>query len=350
MGGTSCDVALIAHGEPGRTSGTEINGHPLHLPMLDIQTVSAGGGSIAWADSGGALRVGPAPPGPGPGPAAYGLGGDATDGHRRPGRARPSVVGRRPPAWAPLDRARATARRALAGTLGLAVDNLRRGHRARWPTTRWRVRCGWSASSGASTRPSGADRLRRCRPAARVRGRRSAGHRARHRAGVGGRAGRARDGYRRGASRLGPDRPASGHRRGRPRRWPWPLVDRAVPPCPAPPSRLPRLPVRRPVALADGPVAGTRHRDPGRAFRAAHTARYGDADPVHRSRSSPSGLPSSVPASLRRSTRAGRARHRGPGGDAMAGATLWIHPAGRPACTDGSYDIRRDAGRVDGPR
>jgi N-methylhydantoinase A len=84
MGGTSCDVALIAHGEPGRTSGTQINGHPLHLPMLDIQTVSAGGGSIAWADSGGALRVGPRSAGARPGPAAYGFGGDqptVTDAH-----------------------------------------------------------------------------------------------------------------------------------------------------------------------------------------------------------------------------------------------------------------------------
>jgi len=77
MGGTSCDVALISHGEPGRSAGTQINGHPLHLPMLDIQTVSAGGGSIAWADSGGALRVGPQSAGARPGPAAYGHGGTA---------------------------------------------------------------------------------------------------------------------------------------------------------------------------------------------------------------------------------------------------------------------------------
>jgi N-methylhydantoinase A/oxoprolinase/acetone carboxylase beta subunit len=76
MGGTSCDVALVAHGEPARTGGTTIAGHPLHLPMLDITTVSAGGGSVAWADSGGALRVGPHSAGARPGPAAYGLGGD----------------------------------------------------------------------------------------------------------------------------------------------------------------------------------------------------------------------------------------------------------------------------------
>jgi N-methylhydantoinase A/oxoprolinase/acetone carboxylase beta subunit len=75
MGGTSCDVAMVADGVPGRVGGTVINGRPLHLPMLDVQTVSAGGGSIAWADSGGALRVGPQSAGAVPGPAAYGRGG-----------------------------------------------------------------------------------------------------------------------------------------------------------------------------------------------------------------------------------------------------------------------------------
>ncbi len=76
MGGTSCDVALIEHGRPGRAHGSTVAGHPVHLPMLDIETVSAGGGSIAWADAGGALRVGPRSAGAEPGPAAYGRGGD----------------------------------------------------------------------------------------------------------------------------------------------------------------------------------------------------------------------------------------------------------------------------------
>lgn len=75
MGGTSCDVALVRDGRPTRASGTEIAGQPLHLPMLDVHTVSAGGGSIAWRDSGGALRVGPQSAGARPGPAAYGHGG-----------------------------------------------------------------------------------------------------------------------------------------------------------------------------------------------------------------------------------------------------------------------------------
>lgn len=77
MGGTSCDVALITDGRPGRAHGSVVAGHPVHLPMLDVQTVSAGGGSIAWADEGGALRVGPRSAGALPGPAAYGRGGDA---------------------------------------------------------------------------------------------------------------------------------------------------------------------------------------------------------------------------------------------------------------------------------
>jgi N-methylhydantoinase A len=75
MGGTSCDVALVRDGTPARSSSTVIAGHPLHLPMLDVATVSAGGGSIAWMDSGGALRVGPHSAGARPGPAAYGHGG-----------------------------------------------------------------------------------------------------------------------------------------------------------------------------------------------------------------------------------------------------------------------------------
>ena len=77
MGGTSCDVALITDGHPGRAHGSVVAGHPVHLPMLDIETVSAGGGSIAWADAGGALRVGPRSAGAVPGPAAYGRGGTA---------------------------------------------------------------------------------------------------------------------------------------------------------------------------------------------------------------------------------------------------------------------------------
>jgi N-methylhydantoinase A len=75
MGGTSCDVCLIENAEVAETAEREIAGRPLSLPALDIHTVGAGGGSIAWRDSGGALRVGPASAGADPGPACYGRGG-----------------------------------------------------------------------------------------------------------------------------------------------------------------------------------------------------------------------------------------------------------------------------------
>jgi N-methylhydantoinase A len=76
MGGTSCDVCVIDDGHVAETAERSIAGHPLALPALDIHTVGAGGGSIAWRDDGGALRVGPASAGARPGPACYGLGGE----------------------------------------------------------------------------------------------------------------------------------------------------------------------------------------------------------------------------------------------------------------------------------
>jgi N-methylhydantoinase A len=75
MGGTSCDVCLIADGRVAETAEGVVAGRPLALAMLDIHTVGAGGGSIAWRDAGGALRVGPHSAGADPGPACYGRGG-----------------------------------------------------------------------------------------------------------------------------------------------------------------------------------------------------------------------------------------------------------------------------------
>jgi N-methylhydantoinase A len=74
IGGTSTDVALIDGAITEATDG-KIGGYPTKLPMIDIHTVGAGGGSIAWFDVGGALRVGPRSAGADPGPAAYGRGG-----------------------------------------------------------------------------------------------------------------------------------------------------------------------------------------------------------------------------------------------------------------------------------
>jgi N-methylhydantoinase A len=75
MGGTSCDVCLIEGSRVAETAERAIAGRPLSLPALDIHTVGAGGGSIAWRDPGGALRVGPASAGALPGPACYARGG-----------------------------------------------------------------------------------------------------------------------------------------------------------------------------------------------------------------------------------------------------------------------------------
>jgi N-methylhydantoinase A len=76
MGGTSTDVAAIAGGRAQTTTEAVVAGVPIKLPMVDVHTVSAGGGSVAWADAGGALRVGPRSAGADPGPAAYDRGGD----------------------------------------------------------------------------------------------------------------------------------------------------------------------------------------------------------------------------------------------------------------------------------
>jgi len=76
MGGTSTDVAPIRGGDAQTTTESVVAGVPLKLPMVDVHTVSAGGGSIAWADPGGALRVGPRSAGADPGPAAYDRGGE----------------------------------------------------------------------------------------------------------------------------------------------------------------------------------------------------------------------------------------------------------------------------------
>jgi N-methylhydantoinase A len=75
MGGTSTDVAPVLGGEALTTTEVVVTGVPIKLPMVDVHTVSAGGGSISRVDSGGALRVGPRSAGADPGPAAYGLGG-----------------------------------------------------------------------------------------------------------------------------------------------------------------------------------------------------------------------------------------------------------------------------------
>jgi len=85
MGGTSCDVCVVEGGEVRRTDSRRIAGRTIQLPMVDVHTVGAGGGSVGWRDSGGALRVGPRSAGAQPGPACYGRGGEeptVTDANR----------------------------------------------------------------------------------------------------------------------------------------------------------------------------------------------------------------------------------------------------------------------------
>lgn len=94
MGGTSTDVCLIRGGQPEVSSSSSIDRLPFRTPSVAVHTVGAGGGSIAWIDQGGALRVGPRSAGADPGPACYGRGGTeptVTDahcvlGHLDPGR------------------------------------------------------------------------------------------------------------------------------------------------------------------------------------------------------------------------------------------------------------------------
>ena len=84
MGGTSTDVALVNNDQAELAPMTMIDGLPVKTPVVDIVTVGAGGGSIAWVDDGGLLRVGPQSAGATPGPACYGRGGKlptVTDAH-----------------------------------------------------------------------------------------------------------------------------------------------------------------------------------------------------------------------------------------------------------------------------
>jgi N-methylhydantoinase A len=123
MGGTSCDVCLISGSEVPETSERTIAGRPLALPTLDIHTVGAGGGSIAWRDPGGALRVGPTSAGADPGPACYGRGGlepTVTDANLLLGRL---LEGESLPGGLELDRE--AAERAVGGlAVELEMDTL----------------------------------------------------------------------------------------------------------------------------------------------------------------------------------------------------------------------------------
>lgn len=128
MGGTSSDVSVVTRGRARETGGREVAGHALALPMVDVHTVGAGGGSVAWGDAGGALRVGPQSAGAVPGPACYGRGGEqptVTDANLLLGRLDPDM-----PLAGDVRLDRDAAERAIAilgDRLGLAVAETAEG-------------------------------------------------------------------------------------------------------------------------------------------------------------------------------------------------------------------------------
>jgi N-methylhydantoinase A/oxoprolinase/acetone carboxylase beta subunit len=126
MGGTSTDVSLI-DGDIPTTTDSRVGDFPVRLPIIDIETVGAGGGSIAAVDTGGALRVGPRSAGADPGPVCYGKGEEltVTDANLLLGRLSPDrfFAGR-----IAVDAARAReAAKAMAATLGIPVHALAEG-------------------------------------------------------------------------------------------------------------------------------------------------------------------------------------------------------------------------------
>jgi N-methylhydantoinase A len=121
MGGTSADVSLVEDGDLVRTTEGELNGLPVKMPLIDVNTVGAGGGSVAWIDEGGGLRVGPRSAGADPGPVCYGRGGSeptVTDAALALGRIDPDNFLDDP---AP-EAAHAAVREHLAGPLGVSPE------------------------------------------------------------------------------------------------------------------------------------------------------------------------------------------------------------------------------------
>jgi N-methylhydantoinase A len=128
IGGTSADISLIHGGEPGLTTSGRIGSWPIGLPIIDIVTIGAGGGSIARVSDAGALSVGPESAGAVPGPVCYGRGGvepTVTDAHLVLGHLPPYLLGGR----FELDAAaaRSAVRTRISEPLGLSVEAAARG-------------------------------------------------------------------------------------------------------------------------------------------------------------------------------------------------------------------------------
>jgi N-methylhydantoinase A len=129
MGGTSFDICLAYNGEIKLTKETDIGGHTIKVPMIDINTIGAGGGSIAWIDPGGALRVGPESAGAKPGPACYCLGGTeptVTDANLVLGRINPEYyLGGE--MWVDKEKSYTAIKNRIADPLNLTVEEAAEG-------------------------------------------------------------------------------------------------------------------------------------------------------------------------------------------------------------------------------
>jgi N-methylhydantoinase A len=126
-GGTSTDVTVVLGGDPTLTTEGTVGQYPSKIPMIDVVTVGAGGGSVAWVSPDGALKVGPRSAGADPGPICYGRGGSEptiTDAHLLLGRIPPHLLG----GEIPLDVTAARAGLAeLATRLGLGLEDCATG-------------------------------------------------------------------------------------------------------------------------------------------------------------------------------------------------------------------------------
>lgn len=124
IGGTSSDIALIEGGRALIRAEGRIDGYPLRVPMVDVNSIGAGGGSIAWLDAAGGLRVGPHSAGSEPGPACYGRGGEeptVTDASVVLGYIDPQYFSGGALTLEP-ERARAVIQQKIAGPLGMTVE------------------------------------------------------------------------------------------------------------------------------------------------------------------------------------------------------------------------------------
>ena len=248
MGGTTTDVCLISDGAAETTSQRKLADYPVRLPMVAVESIGAGGGSLARVDEVGALKVGPQSAGAVPGPACYGQGGTLRHRDRRQPRARlpePGAALRRDHSYPPRPRPERGGDRRPAARPPHARGRARhRGGRQREHAARAAPGLGAARPRPA---PVLAHRLRRRGPGARGRARAGVRHRARHRARALGRLLRARLPGLAAALRRGADASRPARRLGR-------QADRG--PLPGPRGAVPAAdPGGRPRRLRGGRAA-----------------------------------------------------------------------------------------------